>query len=329
MDTLRLAKHHALRNDFLILLLSADEKSTLDASLLDWSGLAKKACDRRSGIGADGLILGMIQSSPRAQWEESTFENSRYVDGTARIRMVLYNSDGSDAEVSGNGVACLADALAHSQEPWRTAYDELREAYLRVEVETDAGDRTVAWRNSVFDTPHEGRVVLDTNVDVNMPLVMPGPEISPALDALISERFGGAARGTGDVGNPHLVINAGGQIDEIETAQLGALYESYFPRGINVEFIWSRGDERPSIGMSVWERGAGITQACGTGAVAAAVRAGDWGVVPRDFGTYVHMPGGDFALVVQLGPTNKPQLQVHAERIADIDWPLRGPWLDA
>ena len=326
METLRLSKHHALRNDFLILMLSADDESTLDARLLNWPALAKRICDRRSGVGADGLILGTVQSLPVPQHGDSAFEDSECLNGSARVRMVLYNSDGSRAEVSGNGAACLANALALAQRPWRSAVEERAEAYLSVAVETDAGDRTVEWRNSYFHTSTGDEVPLETNTDVNMPLVMPGPEVSPALDDLISARFDEAARGTGDVGNPHLVIAAGAEIDEAETARLGELYESYFPEstGINVEFIWPIGNDGKSLGMSVWERGAGITHACGTGAVVATVRAGDWGIVPRDFGITVHMPGGDIALVVQSGPTDFPQLQVHAEHIADIDLPV--PW---
>ena len=334
MDTLRLTKHHGLGNDFLIALLSDEEKTALDTLHLDWPGLASSICHRRTGIGADGLLLGIGAQVSEPQWEEGGLGGKPYLDGAARVQMILYNADGSRAEVSGNGSACLANSLARRFEPWSTAVRESRDAHLSVRVETDAGPRQVAWRNDVVDCADGEPFVIQEHVDVDMPLVMPGPGISPALDAQITERFGDARRATGDVGNPHLVIHAQSTIDAVEAARLGQLYESYFPDGINVEFIWvpdkddSSHQAPDSIGLAVWERGAGVTSACGTGAVAAAVRARDWELVARSGWTCVRMPGGT-ALVAQIGPTNTPTLQVGAMHVADVEWPLRGPWLDA
>ncbi len=333
METLRFAKHQALGNDFLIALLTEDEKSNLDALHLDWPGLASRLCDRRAGVGADGLLLGIGARVSDPRWTEGGLGGTSYLEGEARIRMILYNADGSRAEVSGNGSACLANSLARTYEPWRTAVHKFQDAHLSVTVETDAGPRRVAWRNDLVDSDDGEPFVIDEHVDVDMPLVMPGPDISPALDAQINERFGDTRRATGDVGNPHLVIHAPEAVDPGETAHLGKLYESHFPGGINVEFIWlpidkgSSSETRDAIGMAVWERGAGVTHACGTGAVAAAVRARDWDLVVRSGWTSVHMPGGT-ALVAQFGPRDCPTLQVGAQHVADVEWSLRGPWLD-
>ena len=333
METLQLTKHQALGNDFLIALLPDDEKTALDERRLDWPGLAKLVCDRRTDAGADGLILGVGPSSLMAEWSESAFEGSKSLSGSASVTMVLYNADGSRAEMSGNGSACLANALARTQEPWSHAFEQLQESSLRVEIKTAAGSRSVSWRNPVFDTEKDGQISLDTHVDVHMPRVAPGPEIGGALNDLITERFGTADRGTGDVGNPHLVIAAGSPVNADETANLGALYESHFADGINVEFIWPITEENSptisctGVGMSVWERGAGLTQACGTGAVVAATRAREWGLVKSDFFTDVAMPGGSVTVAHHV-PSGALQLLLWVEHVADISWPLRGPWLD-
>ena len=334
METLRLAKHHGLGNDFLIALLSDEVKTALDTRHLDWPGLASSVCHRRTGIGADGLLLGIGAQVSEPQWEEGGLGGKPYLDGRARVQMILYNADGSRAEVSGNGSACLANSLARTFEPWSTAVKESRDARLSVEIETDAGPRKVVWRNDVVDSNDGEPFVIEEHIDVEMPLVMPGPGISQALDGEILRRFGGTRRATGDVGNPHLVIHAQTPIDAVETARLGQLYESYFPDGINVEFIWvpdkrdSSYEIRDSIGLAVWERGSGVTSACGTGAVAAAVLARDWDLVARSGWTNVQMPGGT-ALVAQFGRTNLPTLQVGAMHVADIEWPLHGPRLGA
>ena len=249
--------------------------------------------------------------------------------------MVLFNSDGSRAGMSGNGAACLANAVAHGREPWSQRIERLQEAHLSVEIATDSGIRNVQWRSPFVEGEDGETIPLDTHVDVVMPVVEHGPPICPELDALISEAFGGCARRTGDVGNPHLVIAAGRELVAEETARLGALYEEHFEGGINVEFIWPL-EEAPdttprrgsTLGMTVWERGAGLTEACGTGAVVAAMSAREWGLVSDDIFTSVVMPGG-LATIAQASPGQSPQLQVWADHVADVEWPLRGPWLDA
>ena len=335
VETLRLAKHHGLGNDFLIALLSDEEKTALDTRHLRWPGLASSICHRRTGIGADGLLLGIGASYSEPARHEHADDEDFSLHGSARATMVLYNSDGSRAEVSGNGAACLANALAHSHERWRRAIAEPRQAHLQVTIETDAGSREVGWRHAFYRTEDGHIQPHDENVDVDMPIVVKEPDIVPALDDLIAQRFGGNPRDTGDVGNPHLVIATDGEIAESEVRELGSEYQSYFADGINVEFVWPIHDDSSSssgassrLGMAVYERGAGLTDACGTGAVVAAIRAREWGIVRRDIWTEVVMPGGS-ATVAQMGLTGYPQLQLFVEHVADIEWPLRGPWLDA
>ena len=335
METLRLTKHHGLGNDFLIALLSGKEKAAFDALPLRWSDLAKEICNRRTGVGADGLLLGIDASFSEPTSTESAVGGDPFLHGKARVQMVLYNSDGSRAEVSGNGSACLANALARSRDPWAQAIRQPQVAYLDIAVETDAGPRTVSWRYAFYETDDGLIQPHDENVDVDMPIVVPEPDIVPALNDLITQRFGESPRATGDVGNPHLVIATSHRLDEADVRELGSQYQAYFSDGINVEFVWPLVDEchaegtpSSSLGMRVFERGAGVTDACGTGAVVAAIRAREWGLVRHDVWTEVIMPGGS-ATVAQAGLTGHPQLQLFVEHVADIEWPLRGPWLDA
>ncbi|WP_420444358.1 diaminopimelate epimerase [Candidatus Poriferisodalis sp.] len=335
METLQLTKHHGLGNDFLIALLSDEAKSQLDALRLDWPGLAREACNRRTGVGADGLLLGIEPVWSNPTWHENTDSGSSYPDGNATVRMVLYNSDGSRAAMSGNGSACLANAVASAQEPWSSHIHDLRDASLDLKIATDSGTRNVRWHSPYVESVDGEPIPIDTHIDITLPPVMAGPEICPALDELISGSFGDAARSTGDVGNPHLVIAAESRVTADETARLGALYEGHFHGGINVEFVWpndgpskAAGQPQSSLGMSVWERGAGLTDACGTGAVVAVTRAREWGLITSDIFTSVSMPGG-LATIAQVAADKPPVLQVWADHVADIGWPLRGPWLDA
>ena len=133
-----------------------------------------------------------------------------------------------------------------------------------------------------------------------------GPEIPRELEERIGGTFGGNLRhlGTGNVGNPHLVIALAGppiagdpsELSNRATelgdciTRLGTAYEAYFDDGINVEFIWPHSwnpaepDQAWSLMMSVWERGAGLTVSCGSGSIVAATLAHRWGFVrsPND-----------------------------------------------
>ncbi len=234
---IRLTKHHGLGNDFLV---------AFHPDVEGLAALARKLCHRRRGIGADGLLVG-----------ES-------IDGYA-ARMVLFNADGSRAEMSGNGIRCFAQALAAR----RGDLDPLN-------ILTDAGPRTVElW-------PTEDPLTILAAVDMG------------AVDEL-SEPDGWAGVGTDagrpvahlDLGNPHTVV----MVDDAGAVDLVAL-GSRVPQ-INLEVI-EPGPERDAITMRVHERGVGVTEACGTGAVAAAWAAARWGLVdPGATHVVVHMDGGD------------------------------------
>lgn len=237
MAELELTKHHGLGNDFLV---------AFHPHVDDLPALAKRLCDRRRGIGADGLLIGESEEGMAA-------------------RMVLYNSDGSRAEMSGNGIRCFAQALA------RRRGDSLPQRIL-----TDAGERVV----TLYPTDEPD--VIEAAVDM-------GPVVA------IDEPRDWHRIGTDplrpvshlSVGNPHAVVG----VDDVAGIDLLALGEKV--PDINLELI-EAGPEPHAITMRVHERGAGITEACGTGACASAWAAASWGFVTEGLEEItVHMDGGD------------------------------------
>jgi diaminopimelate epimerase len=235
---LQLTKHHGLGNDFLVAFHPPVEVADLPA-------LAVRLCDRRRGIGADGLLIA-----------------EDHAEHTAR--MWLYNADGSRAEMSGNGIRCFAQAVAA-----RTG------SLDPMTIVTDAGLRHVR----VFATDRVDTI--DASVDMGE--IVPGAE--PA---------GWAAVGCHpdrpvlhlSTGNPHTVVG----VDDVGAVDLRHLGEQV--PGTNLEIV-EPGDEPHVIRMRVHERGAGITEACGTGACASAFAARTWGLVPASASEIiVQMDGG-------------------------------------
>lgn len=244
---MQLTKHHGLANDFLVVL---DECQ--DTPLHVDGNLARALCDRRTGVGADGLIHGSLPS--------------RGEPGDIDMTMTLFNSDGSRAEISGNGIRCLGQAVAMAR-----GLDS-----LDIAIATDGGTRRLEVR---------GAAGTDTcSVSVEMGEARPGPSIPGSVLARCEGRVA-----TVDMGNPHLVIETD-DLGAVDLASVGPWFESQFQDGVNVEFV-AVGAGGDAIDLIVWERGAGITQACGTGACAAAHVARGWGAVGDD--VRVGMPGGE------------------------------------
>ena len=242
---LSLTKHHGLGNDFLVLFD--------DQPLPTWfepSDLARCLCDRRRGIGADGLIVGV--TAPR--------------EAGADLGMVLHNADGSRAEMSGNGIRCLAQAWV------------LRSgiAAAIVRIATDAGIRAV----DVSPGPDDRTVLASVSMGAAEPI---GPP--PGWSALGCDPGRPVAHLS--LGNPHAVV-AVDDVDAVDLVALGAKVPD-----VNLEVV-AAGPGADAITMRVHERGAGITEACGTGAAAAAHAAHAWGLAEASDGEItVHMTGGD------------------------------------
>ena len=242
---MHLTKHHGLGNDFLVAL------STAGAPLRPDPQGARRICDRHTGIGADGLLWGLPPSGPEAD-----------------LAMVLHNSDGSTAEISGNGIRCLAQAHLRSAD----------RADATITIETGAGLRTIV-----------SAATADADVlwmSVDMGAVSPGPTIPTMVADELTERFG-PHHTTMSVGNPHLVIETA-DLDAVDIAAEGPRLEASFPGGINVHFVQRVGDDH--LRLVHWERGAGVTLACGSGASVTAVAASRWGLVGPE--VTLDLPGG-------------------------------------
>jgi diaminopimelate epimerase len=224
MTALTLTKHHGLGNDFLVL-LDLDDRHTVSRDL------ARAVCDRHRGVGADGLIRATV-------------------DGAGVVTMRLWNADGGLAEMSGNGISCLAQALMMSGAV----------AGPDIDIITDAGPRAVRLEGDLA-TVDMGEVT-----------------VKPDGDSLLV-----------DVGNPHLVLRDEGQ-------DLEALGQTH--ADLNVELITPVGADE--LAMRVHERGVGVTDACGTGAVASAAAGREWGLVGDN--VVVVQPGGPTGVDLS-GPT--------------------------
>ena len=253
MASLRFAKLHGTANDFVY----ADARDGFPG---DPAALAARLCDRHRGIGADGLILLL-----------------RPTNGSADCRMAVYNADGSRPEMCGNGIRGLAK---FALDRGLVTADPLR-------VETDAGVK------ELHAERENGRVVRVT-VDMGRP-EWHGRRIPVAADGEVIEQpltvDGRTYKITCvSMGNPHCVVFLD-DVAGLDLPALGPRFERhrFFPKGVNTEFVRRVSAER--LEMRVWERGAGATLACGTGACAAAVVAARTGHTGRR--TTVALPGGE------------------------------------
>lgn len=263
MTVLTLTKHHALGNDFLVV---------FHPGVDDLPALARRVCDRRRGIGADGLLVGESADDLAA-------------------RMTLFNADGTRAEMSGNGIRCFAQALAARRGDLTAQH-----------ILTDAGVRLVELAET--EDPH----TLLATVDMGQPEEIAAPaawdEIGVHPDRPVAHV---------SVGNPHSVVG----VDEVGVVDLLALGRRI--PDVNLEIV-EPGPGRNAITMRVHERGAGITEACGTGAVAAAWAADRWGlVVPTDGEIVVHMDGGSAIVALDRHARGRAALTGPATHIATIE----------
>lgn len=238
--TLHFTKMHGLGNDYVYI-------NGFEVRVDTPNDLARRISDRHTGVGSDGLVL-ILPS------------------GIADVRMRMFNSDGSEAEMCGNAIRCVG----------KYVYDNGLIVKDIIRVETASGIKVVRLR---FDASE----VCGATVDMGPPELTPERipvQIPPALTqgedpqkfiARPVEVNGRTYAVTAvSMGNPHAVVFMK-DIDELDLPNLGPLFEHhpYFPQRTNTEFVEVISSTK--IRMRVWERGAGETLACGTGACAAAV----------------------------------------------------------
>lgn len=265
----QLTKHHGLGNDFIVALGSAADVAGLTPDH------ARLWCDRHVGVGADGLLLGALD------------------EADADVVMTLFNADGSRAEMSGNGIRCLAHAVVRRR----------TQSGGELVVRTDDGPRTVAV------TPTDVAHTVSATVDMGPARIGPDPDRETdgptgdserthdprTREARVALGTDALERAAVDLGNPHLVLLVA-DLDAIDIAAAGRHHEAAYSSGMNVHAVAPTPGETDSLTMRISERGAGVTRACGTGATAAARAAHDWGLVGDR--VTVHMDGGDVEVLV-------------------------------
>lgn len=239
-DGLRFTKLHAVGNDFLVV----EAEAVPGGSAL--ADLARALCDRHYGAGADGLVV--------------VARGGADVDCSSRI----FNADGSEAEVSGNGTRCLA-AWLDVEGHWPPGADAVR-------VATVAGVKRVRIVERVGGVRRlEMEMGAPRLASAQVPML-----VDPPLERVVAHELevGGASyRVTAlSIGNPHCSIMVD-DLDAIDWRAVGAEIERHaaFPERVNVEFVQVEGPDR--IRVRFWERGVGVTLSSGTGASAATVAA--------------------------------------------------------
>jgi diaminopimelate epimerase len=289
-STKHLTKHHGWGNEYLVVL---DE----DGRHAPSSSTVRRLCNPTRGIGADGLV----QALPASQ-------------GGADAAMNLYNADGSEAEMSGNGIRCLAQALLLAG--WADPPD--------VAIDSRAGRRVV----SVVAGPVDEADGTTTHIlaadmgHVHVTADAPEWAMGPSKRAVWAT-----------AGNPHLVVEVDDHagMASVDLVTLGERVNAATPGGANVNLV-APGPGSSAITVHTYERGVGITQACGTGASASAVAAAAWGLVGApdsdaseqagdDAGTAVtvHMLGGQGTVV--LGTTVRLVGPVSTRRDRVFEYP--------
>jgi diaminopimelate epimerase len=282
--TLGFSKYHGTGNDF-VMVFDPDDTWWLDAH--DVAAL----CDRRFGVGADGLIR-IVPSA----------------DGEARWFMDYRNADGSDAEMCGNGIRCVAAMLRDVGAERDDAFAVATRAGVRRCTIAAEGDRA-------GEVARLRRVAVEMGVGnfTRAAIPMRGPAWETFLEQPFDLGGGLEVRASAvSFGNPHLVLFVDEDPDRYHVGHIGPAVERHelFPEGVNVEFAAVADGE---IRARVWERGSGETMACGSGACAVAIAANEAGLVPAR--TVVRFPGG--ALEVERRPSGEVVLTGEAAHVFD------------
>jgi len=272
----RFTKMHGIGNDFVMV------DTLLDGLPMgDLPELSREVNDRRLGIGGDGLILV----------ERGDLEP---------FRMRMFNPDGSESEMCGNGIRCFAKLLR----------DHGHTKASEIPVETGAG-------RLVLELLGDGQVRVDMGPArlTRGEIPMSGPAGETFLDLPVGDYVGTAV----SMGNPHLVIFVD-DAASVELAEEGSKLERnpLFPRRTNVHFVQVLGGG--VLLQRTWERGAGITLACGTGACASGVAAYLTGRAARK--AEVRLPGG--VLHIEYREDGRVMMTGPAETVFEGDWPERG-----
>ncbi len=254
-------KMHGLGNDYIVIDNREEKISHTEAS-----DLAKRLCERRFSVGADGLLLVSCSK-------------------VASAKMRIFNADGSEAEMCGNGIRCFAKYCYENGVIQKTEFSietlsGPKRVWLTVEraevkaVRVDMGEPI--WERSALPMSGKGTFI-DQTLEVN------------------GEIYKTTCLSTG---NPHCVIFVD-HVDDFPVNQIGPKIENHkaFPKRTNVEFVQVL--NRNELKIRVWERGCGETLACGTGTCASVAAANKLGKVEEK--VTVHVLGGDLQVEIAGG----------------------------
>ncbi|MFH1316375.1 MAG: diaminopimelate epimerase [Candidatus Woesearchaeota archaeon] len=268
MIKIKFTKMHGLGNDYLF--IDRIRESCKDNCPGNPSKLSKEMSDRHFGVGADGIV---IMLPPEDKGHDA--------------KMRIFNADGSEAEMCGNAIRCIAKYL----------YDEKIVKKKKMEIETGAG----IIRPKVVGL--EKGEVRTVEVDMGKPVVK---EINKDIKVGDENFIGNII----SMGNPHFVIFTD-NLNDIDVSGIGSAIENhkmFQPDRTNVEFVQIKNQKE--IIMRVWERGSGVTLACGTGACASVVAGVENKLIEND--VTVHLLGGallvridDEGRVIMTGPAEK------------------------
>ena len=232
--------------------------------------LARKWSARHFSIGADGIVCICAPRTPGA---------------VAFMR--IYNADGSEGKMCGNGIRCVAE--------WLRTHDAACAARDELLIDTLSGPKTLRWQG-------EGQWQVEMGCYSTMAAGLPAVHMGPG--PLVGCTLSAAGRDWNvtciSVGNPHCVTVVE-DVDGMDLAAVGPAFERHenFPERINTEFVQKLDDTR--IRMRVWERGSGETWACGTGACASVAALTELGLVPAGQDIRVELRGGDLTIRVLPG----------------------------
>ncbi len=262
---LQFTKMHALGNDFIVI----DDR---EFKLRNLKRLSMNLCDRRFGVGADQLLV--LSHSDKAEFG-----------------MRIFNADGSEVEMCGNGIRCIGKyiwdhILRCDESSFARKYSQEVD---KVTVETPAGIMTLHKTRNLFKVKMSEPIFNPVEIPLDLAQLPKKLHDAKILQYPIKVKNKAFKVNCVSMGNPHAVII----VKNIESAPLelyGSLIENHklFPNRINVEFI--QVIDKDNIKMRVWERGTGETMACGTGASASAVVSSLLKMSKRK--VTVHLPGG-------------------------------------
>jgi diaminopimelate epimerase len=257
----------------------------------DWHALSVAMSDRHLGIGSDGLILALPSDN-------------------ADLRMRMFNADGSEGEMCGNGIRCLVKfafdngIVSADKSPVRV---ETLAGVLDVTPLRDDGQGMIGARVLMGEprlNPHEIPVAIEgMDVVMNYPLNVNGRKFKMTCVSM---------------GNPHAVVFLDEPVDDFPLTEIGPMVErhSLFPARVNFEIV-NVLDGGKTLKTRVWERGSGITMACGTGACAVQVAARLNGLAPDS--AIIALPGGD--LTVEWRGEGEVIMEGPAATVFDGEWP--------